>query len=978
MERVFLNDKMPLVSAVAEWLGVRARATPGGVPSLAHMLVVVPTRQAGRRLRLALAERFATGCLPPQIRLPLQAIAPSHPPASPVATPAESLGVLCRLLLTLDLALFPNLFPEKGRPRTKTFPWALGVARQLHDLWGLLEENALDMRDVAVRIDALLSGEDLDVEIARWQDLAQLEALFFDALLRLGRTPAPAARKQAVADPSLPDGVEDVVLPALTDAVPALYAALEHLIDRARLSVLIHADPSLDARFDVWGRPEPAQWLGANEPRLTLADEQITLAANATEQARLVADLFAAVPPDEALPALGLADDALFNELQSAFINRGQTLHNPAHYPLAASSLGRLTGHIARLVREPRYAVLAAFLREADVIRWLETRLPLGSGGFAEILSALDDLQNAHLPQTFADARRFCEQEQAQAQAQAAPDANAVRIWENLRRTLAEVAALLDPDGRTHLDHLSKTLQTLFSSRVLQEEAPGDRELAAAAEAALGVFEALASPLLEDALDDDQRARLFETLVSSTYYQLEPENTESLLTEGWLELPWSPARELVVAGFNEGCVPEAVVGHAFLPDRLRQGLGLMNNERRTARDTYLLHALLTSRPPGAVHLFLGRASDTRDALKPSRLLFLCDDATLAARAKKLFRDAEKTAVGHRRSLPDAWRLNLPIPAAPPSRVNVTGLSDYLKCPFTFYLKHVLNMEAHDDRTDELDPAAFGDLCHTALDAFGKSDFKDASDAEAIAAFLESHVWQRVKSQYGPALPAVIHLQTAAACKRLSFFAARQARLRAEGWRIAETEQTLSLHEHGLTLRGRVDRIDQQPDTGAWRIIDYKTWDRLGKKGGAERFLSSSRADIEDAAQRGLKPFPFEGKPHVWTDLQLPLYRLMLEAQGRVTADTTVECGYFTLGETEAETVCAIWNFAPVREASIAYLHRLTDRLKAGVFWPPSRKQEWSRDYAPLFLETPEKSVGLDWIRDQEAHLSSAAGGAPCA
>ena len=972
MERVLLQANIPLVAAVTEWLTTQMRMTSGGVSSLSHLMVIVPTRQAGRRLRLALAKRVKNGCVPPLIRLPLQAVAPAREPALPTATAAESLGVLCRILMTGDLVRYPHLFPEKGRPRNPSFAWALGVARQLHELWGLLAENALDMRDVAAKVGALLSGEDLDVEIDRWQDLARLEQLFFDALTQAGRTPAPTVSKQAVSEPGLPEGVEGIVLPALTDAMPALYTLLSKLCDRVTLTVLIHAEAGLAHRFDEWGRPEPALWLGPEAPVLPLHDEQITLAADSAEQARLAARIFAEVASDDALPALGMADETLFTELQPAFLNAGLTLHNPAHYPLASSSLGRLIQQLERLGRDPRWPVLAAFLREADVSRWLEQRLGTGPANHASLLGTLDELQNTHLPQTFEEARHFCDLELAQARAHA--ETNTPSPWEHLSRAFEAIGALLDPKGRPRITHLSTTLQTLFAGRVLHEQTPGDRELAAAATAALAVFEDMASPLLTDALDDDQRATLFDSLVSSTHYQLEPEDSDVLLTEGWLELPWSAARELVITGFNEGSVPDAVVGHAFLPDRLRAGLGLMNNERRTARDTYLLHALLTSRPPNAVHLLLERVSETNDARKPSRLLFLCDDVTLAGRSKKLFSPSQKTATAHHRTLPDAWRLRLPLPETPPPRVSVTGLSDYLKCPFTFYLKHVLRLEACDDRATELDPATFGDLCHTVLELFGKSEHRDSSAPQAILAFLDTELWTLVHSRYGRSPPAVIHMQAAAAAKRLAFFATRQAQIRSEGWQIAETEQILEMHERGMILRGRADRIDHHPATGAWRIIDYKTWDTFGKKDGASRFVSSTKSDIEAAASSGLQPFDFEGKPHVWTDLQLPLYLLMLQAKGRAPAGTAIACGYFTLGETEAETVCKTWDFSPYQDAAVACVRCVIERVKAGIFWPPSRKQAWAWDFASLFMDSPEASIDAAWICDQEARLAK--GGQP--
>jgi len=480
-----------------------------------------------------------------------------------------------------------------------------------------------------------------------------------------------------------------------------------------------------------------------------------------------------------------------------------------------------------------------------------------------------------------------------------------------------------------------------------------------------------------ETLDEPQRALLFETLLASANYQLEPETADALLTEGWLELPWSPAHELLITGFNEGAVPDAVVGHAFLPDRLRQGLGLTSNERRTARDTALLQALVTSRPPSAVRFFLERASSKNDVRKPSRLLFLCDETTLAARAKKLFHDAENATASQPRSLPGDWRLDLPIPSAPPEKLSVTAFKTYLACPFTFYLKHVLKTEACDDRMGELDAMAFGTLCHNALEAFGHSACKDSTDAGEIAAFLKAEIRKIVRCQFGEALSTVLRLQESAACQRMEFFAASQARLRAEGWQIVDIERPLNILEHGVNIRGRADRLDYNPACDTWRILDYKTWDQLGTNGGLDRFLSSKRTDLDSATQRGLAPFAFAGKPRVWTDLQLPLYLLMTQAGNAVPSRARTECGYFVVAETPENTVCKTWDFAPFRDDAVAAMRWVIGRIQAGIYWPPTPRNEWARDYASLFLETPGQSVSLDWIADQEARLAKN-GGLTCA
>ena len=66
-----------LVDDVADWLCRRALpdAAIKTAASLAHVLAVVPTAQAGRALRLALARRFpGRGLVPPRVVQPMQLV----------------------------------------------------------------------------------------------------------------------------------------------------------------------------------------------------------------------------------------------------------------------------------------------------------------------------------------------------------------------------------------------------------------------------------------------------------------------------------------------------------------------------------------------------------------------------------------------------------------------------------------------------------------------------------------------------------------------------------------------------------------------------------------------------------------------------------------------------------------------------------------------------------------------------------------
>ena len=112
---------------------------------------------------------------------------------------------------------------------------------------------------------------------------------------------------------------------------------------------------------------------------------------------------------------------------------------------------------------------------------------------------------------------------------------------------------------------------------------------------------------------------------------------EAVDIQGWLELAWEDAPHLLVAGVNEGKLPETIHGDLFLPNALRERLGLRTNAERFARDAWLMELLLCTREEtGRVEFFLGRQRAIGEPLKPSRLLFHCPDGQLPDRIARLF------------------------------------------------------------------------------------------------------------------------------------------------------------------------------------------------------------------------------------------------------------------------------------------------------------------------------------------------------
>ncbi len=951
MTRVYLDPTQKLVDAVADWMLARARHTPSGATTLAQMLVVVPTAQAGRRLRLALASRVPSGLVPPTVVMPATFLVPKASDVRPEADAVTELAVLASLLQTADLNDYPTLYPH-GATRHGTFGEAVDAAQALLRVWNILGENALLMRDVADQVGDLLGGENLDREINRWHDLARLEEAYLKALAARGLRFRGESASLAIAHPPTWPDVEEIVLPSLLSPIPAFYKVLA--VCNTPIITLVHAAEEKSDDFDDWGRVKVEAKCLAD---LGVATAHVSVFATPDAEATRVADWFAHVAPTEALPALTLADRELFPEMRGAFQACAMSLHNPARENVATSSLGHLLGQLVALASAPRYDVLSAFLRQGDVQRWLAAALGLERLALVKALAALDDLKAQHLPETLADVQHFAQGDLARVVA---------FVQERLSRA-------------DDLTNVRAILVEIFGTRALDERHAEDREFASAAEAVREMFDEFEA-LTFDLSPADIRTLFAKRLAGATY-TLEPDAGDVLQTDGWLEVPWLAEDELVIAGFQEGCVPESVVGHPFLPDTLREKLGLVTNDQRMARDAFILREVLACRSADCVRLSFHALAADGTALKPSRLLFrMRDDSVLATRVKLFYADAPGTGFTPSRTLPACWKLDLSIPpvVAPLATISPTRLDTYLKCPFTYLLKEQFG-ESVDDAMNELDARHFGTLCHDALEKWGLGPQADSAEADEIASALDAAVDEILVTWFGSEMPVIVALQAQSARQRLRAFAKIQAARRREGWKIVACERNLHVVYDETRVNGRCDRIDVNERTGEWQVIDYKTW----KDASRASPFDASKVAVDFAHLRGLPcttTFDKKGnsKEAAWRSVQLPLYCDMLEVEAKkpesafaAAATAKRSACYCVLGETaEATIFTKPFDAAGYQADAKSLVCRLLADIRRGLFWPPSPKKEWKYEYAGLFFDTPEASVVDAWLEDQASRRAN--------
>lgn len=1016
----YLKPTSRLVDAVVDWLWEHLETDAAGAPSLAHLMVVVPTAQSGRSLRLRLAQRAAAvglgGVLPPQTVLPMQIIEPADETCRTATTVQLQAAFLkfvsqrpCRHVEDGRVVLdeWQTLF----RPEYITdFKSHLSFFDQLSDIWRILAGGGLLMSDVgsseaAREVLAAAVGEDQ----ARWMALGAFETAFFEFLHRRGlRHEVEAIHLAKQAARPVSTEITHVILPALADPVSVIYDVLRQQRADLNVTVLLHAERAEADKFDEWGRPLVSAWTGSRAPVLEgVRDEDVVRAGTDAELAKRIAADFPPVEGGFEVPSLGLCDEELYPELTAAFLNVGYELHNPERHQLSASSLGHLAEALVTVYAEREkgipWEVLAMLMRLDDVMgTLLRTSLLNGERPHrSEVLKGLDICRNAFLPHRLPkdvafDGARLKSFERGAFQA----------FQVVARRLLSMVAEALD-STHSAAGFVRDMLRRIYEGRTLDAHAKEFRSAAERLREALAQVDDKA--VGELGLSEGAVTRLLRKTVAEASYSLEPESRTALKTEGWLELAWSTSGKIALAGFNEGAVPDAVVGHAFLPDSLREALGLTTNARRLARDTFLFSDILRARAmqPGSVRAYVSQASNAGDLHRPSRLLFLVAADHLASRAKNLFGDLPPGAPTPARVLVDAWRPRLPEvvemygrrEAFPNGRLSASVIDTWLKCPFTYLLEYGVGMRRVEEKS-ELEADDFGTLIHRALEHYaleqldrterGLAQLHEEEDiVKALVAIMD-----RLRATYGANPSVNLRLQLDAAQERLKCFARIQAQWASEGWMVRarpEYEFTVSPFEGedgcDVPVKGSVDRIDWKEGVG-YRLIDYKTWD---SRDGAEGRIVKGGGDQVEHARRLKLPMLGadleERKRRRFLSVQLPLYGRCLEkADPETFRGRIVDYCYVLLGHTPENAVVlgsafGQGGFAAKKRGGIALADHVElaletarvaiRRIRGNFFWPPGPTEEWKWNLKDILLSSPERDfpVGTPWRDEQERRLA---------
>ncbi len=915
LNRIFLGWDKPCLHLAAEYLAAKKEFLSNKkLLNLGSITVVFSGGRAGRRLieiLAGIAEKSNRVLVPPRIltvgRFPEALYTPDRPVVEGWLRVLLWAETLRNATPSEIQAILPNC-PSK----TEIISWSV-LARQIDSIYTEISGAQLSFGDVAKVVESLPDIRDDN----RWQSLQELLKKYQEKLFAGGFLDLHQARLNALKADSFKSETQFIFIGAAD-----INNVVRKFMDRISesVTVLIHAPEGKEELFDSYGCILPKEW---NNQDIPLGDDQICVASSSEDQASA---LLSFLRKNQKYPAsqitVGVADDEIVPFISRALEQAGISIRNASGTSLRNTSVYTFLSALSLFLSSGSVADFGSLLRHSEFGAWLKQQVAVSDKDLSgKIVSFFDNWQAQHL-----QARLTRNLPGTTAERQALN-----LIIEAVENLLAECRG----KARSFSDWQGVFLSLLgkvFGGKALNKFSNGDRIFLEASKLIADAIHqvSLTPACFASSISASEAIRLILDEVSDASIKPEP-GTEAVELLGWLELQMDDAACLAVTGFNEGKVPESVNEHPFLPNSLRAKLGLLDNERRYARDAYALTAMIHSKEN--LLLISGRKNPAGEPLSPSRLMLACPEKEIAERILSFYSSEAKKGKKSSKTKPDCvWSIPpAPIPPSEPiSEMSVTSFKDYLTCPYRFYLKHVLKLENQTDREYEMNPLLFGSLAHEVLSVFDGSPVALSVKEDEILAVLEEKLDEVFKRQFGDnSLPAVI-IQKEQLRLRFKSFASWQAEWRSQGWVIRHCEYVIKPEKFKIPLKenlgqmrikGRIDRIDYNPRTNTWMVFDYKTGDSLDDP----RKTHQSR----------------DG----WIDLQLPLYWHFLKEQ---VEGGVIETGYIAI-EANPEKIgfrSAKWTDLEYKSALEA-ASEVATKVRKGIFEP--------------MVELPESIDPFAWI-----------------
>lgn len=303
---------------------------------------------------------------------------------------------------------------------------------------------------------------------------------------------------------------------------------------------------------------------------------------------------------------------------------------------------------------------------------------------------------------------------------------------------------------------------------------------------------------------------------------------------------------VVIIDFNEGYVPHKSEKDLFLNTKTREYAGLPSaHDRESLQKHY--YSMLFNR---AKKVVIGCVQNAESV--PSRFLLQLGIKSIPSIYR--YEDVLFPAPNFNERFIPEYEGEYDFTAHPQS---ASSIKSFLTCRRQFYYRYIAHLRDHELPRDLSQERDIGNALHSALEGIYKEQEQYTS---------AMHLKERLRQQWEVSKtddPLERHMKRLWLDKLESFYASEVSRFSA-GIRVIYTEKESSVQVEGITLVGRMDRIDQNGTL--LEVIDYKS----GK------YPDTSKEPKESDV-----------------DYQLSVYALLAGELGEVS-----RCGYYDLGKGE--------------------------------------------------------------------------------
>lgn len=864
MKKVYLGWEQKLVDAVAERLLAEGNAWN-------NVLILVPTQESANFLKAALTGRGEG--VPPLIMTSEMLIADDE--ADTAFEEGMALWAWTRIICQDgDIGDLIKVIPEQ-----RTSSWGMSLADICLKAKRTLQERRLGFRHV-VNSHAIPATEK-----ARWETLARLDAKVKALMDSWGVTDPGERQIQWSLMPSLPEGIERVVLAGVADPLPLVMEGLDVMEQELGLIACecwVHGPDSI--RTDSWGRPSPEQWAGegGDRPVIDIPDDSFGVCTDAAALAGQAVDFFKREGVSINQCAVGVTDDAFVSQVQSALEDHGWPAYRMAGYEVGRTGLMQLLRQVRECISQPSsWSCLDPLCRSSILAVALSLPNPY------HLACVLDRMMEEHLPDTVEFMREVLMHPRGRNREIVADCETEgfdrivkwLKKWSkgNVGNTAVRLAENLRQNGwKGKFQHSLLNELEVIGRRV------SDMEKRFAEINAVEALDLLCREMSRLRLYTDRSASIIKM-------------------EHWLDLSYDPADYIVLAGMHEGSVPDNQFEDSLLPDILKKQLKLRCRADRYARDAFLFAGMLESRKQqGGVKILVSRHDPAGNPCLPSSLLFLCDDPSLPKRVENLFSPIEEPV--HAVPFSNAgWEWEPSVQKQTWNVISPSDIKSFLTCPKRFWLQKAAGFRRLDF---SVSAAKAGNAVHDCAEQLGpEGSLNGIAGEDELVKGLQAVLARYYEWHYGTHMSLPVLVQMDYAMKRLERMARVHLEALDQGWEVVAVEEKLEWSPWAdipVMLRMRLDRIERHRTSGMLRVVDFKTRKKAQtiKEAHMERLNGHSLAKMQELLP-GLEVLTIDdGKKQSnwrWKDLQLPLYAIAARhcLLGKYNAEG-VSAAYFNL------------------------------------------------------------------------------------